>query len=185
MPAVGNQVHEYYQLPFTIPATVFVGKALHRYVQGWRFHASHPKMSGVALLLALCLVALPVLSFLRVSNFMKGEKRQSALFLLASAVQEHSSAQDLVVTVSDGDPVYLYLSHRKGWHGFVNNLSVEFLKQKADLGARYLVGEKETFERNDQERNLAFLLSYYKGVVETDAYFVLDIHSPRPLGPKN
>jgi hypothetical protein len=172
---VGNQVHEYYQLPFTLPACVFVGKAFDKFLSRASLSELWREKNVATVLMGLCLVGIPILSTLRVANFMRGEDVKSSLFKLAEAVQKHTLPGDLVVAVDEGDPVYLYRANRKGWHGFPGSITRDYLQERAALGAEYLIGDKGAFARTGQDSSLKFLLDRYTHAVNEDDYFILNI----------
>lgn len=169
---VGNQVHEYYQLPFVIPAVVYVGKTFDRYLswsalRGWR-----SKPWRVALLVA-CLAGLPTLSALRLVSLMRRERLQTPPFELAAAVAERTARGDLVVAVDRGDPFLLYCCGRKGWHSSPEGLTPDFLAEKEAQGARFVVGCKESAPDSEVQPELKELLRRHPVVVETQAYYVV------------
>ncbi|MBI4546849.1 MAG: glycosyltransferase family 39 protein [Ignavibacteriae bacterium] len=175
--SVGNQVHEYYQLPFVLPAVVFVAKTFNRYFSKEHLKEYWKKNRPLSIVFGLCLVAIPILSFLRVSNFMKGERLDSSLFHLEKAVQESTDLHDLVVTVDQYDPIVLYRVKRKGWHAVACGINDDFLLECSQLGAKYLIGQKETFFHNDCTGILDSLLQRYDAVRNTDGYFILKLHN--------
>ncbi|MFQ5600017.1 MAG: ArnT family glycosyltransferase, partial [Candidatus Krumholzibacteriia bacterium] len=131
--ARGNQVHEYYQLPFIPPAVVFAALACKTTLPASsRVKARRPLRA----LLLIGLLALPVLSFLRVANFMRKEDRGSALFQLAAAVRQQTPDNALIVAVDSNDPVLLYSCRRKGWHARPEALGAAALETRAVQGAR-------------------------------------------------
>ena len=169
----GNQIHEYYQLPFILPAVVYVAKTFDRYlplmnlVQRWR------EKRALTAVLLLCLCGIPILSFLRVNTFMKGERLDGSLFQLARSVHTTTQRDDLVIAVDNNDPVVLYRIDRKGWHGIACGLTPAFVKDKARLGARYVVGQKELFTTEGCGAVLDSLFSHFPVVVNTESHFIL------------
>jgi hypothetical protein len=172
---VGNQVHEYYQLPFAIPASVFIAKVFDTYLSPDSLRSDWNTRRAFVVFLLACLLAVPILSFLRVHNFMKGENRESALFHLADAVQAHTDRKDLVVAVDEGDPIIMYRCDRKGWHSHPESLSTGFLQEKISLGAKFLIGRKSSFASREQQRVLERILVTYPARAETSEFFVLSL----------
>ena len=173
--AVGNQVHEYYQLPFTIPAAVVMATVFDRYITRESVRNAVRSRNWKVLFLLLCLITLPVLSALRVAHFLKGEQRDSPLFHLATAVQETTAPTDLVVAIDEGDPVILYRCDRKGWHGFPDALTDDLIRSVAACGAVYIVGEKQRFSEPDRAATLDRLLTEYPVVRDGDDFFIVRI----------
>ena len=173
----GNQIHEYYQLPFVLPAVVYIAKAFDKYLvlpaigKHWR------QRKVLTTVIVLCLCGIPILSFLRVDNFMKGERLDGSLFQLAGSVQSATKRDDLVIAVDNGDPVVLYRVDRKGWHGIACGLTTAFVDDKAKMGARYVVGQKELFTSEGCGNVLDSLMRKYPVVSNTDSYFILKTSS--------
>jgi 4-amino-4-deoxy-L-arabinose transferase-like glycosyltransferase len=171
--ATGNQIHEYYQLPFILPAAVFAGKSL-----AWCF-ASEPlgakfgKNKTVLSLACLLAVAIPILSAIRYTDYMKAETVDQPLFRLGAAVQSATASDDLVVAVDEGDPVILYRCGRKGWHASADELSAQSLHTRQTDGAKYLVGLKSSFDDAKRNASLARLLREDSVVVQTNEYFIV------------
>jgi len=173
---IGNQVHEYYQLPFILPAVVYVGKTFHYFFSSGKLNDYWNRKRWAIIFLGLCLIAIPILSFLRVQNFMKGEQEDSTLFHLGAAVNTSTLTSDLVIAVDRFDPIVLYRSQRKGWHGWPCGLNDQFMKERVQLGAKYLIGAKGMFYEDGCGNLLDSLLSTYPIVENTEAYFILRIH---------
>jgi hypothetical protein len=171
--ATGNQIHEYYQLPFILPASVFVGKAV-----AWCF-ASEPlgekfrKHKIVFVTACLLTAAIPVLSAIRYTDYMNAETVDQPLFRLGAAVQLATAAHDLVVAVDEGDPVVLYRCGRKGWHASADELSAQSLHTRQSDGAKYLVGLKSSFDDAKRNAALARVLREDSVVVQTSEYFIV------------
>jgi 4-amino-4-deoxy-L-arabinose transferase-like glycosyltransferase len=170
---VGNQVHEYYQLPFVIPAVVYVAKTFHYFFSSGKLVEYWSRKRGMVIALSLCLIAFPILSFLRVQNFMKGERLDSSLFKLAAAVKTSTSPGDLVIAVDRGDPLLLYQSARKGWHSWPCGLNHESVLARARLGAKYLIADKQSFRDDGCESSIDSLLTKYAIVQNTDTYLIV------------
>lgn len=171
--AVGNQVHEYYQLPIAIPASIFIGKAFQRYLDPSRFRNEWMSSRLRTVLLVLSLLGLAVLSALRLSSYFRGEDRQSPLFQLGDAVQRQVPKGSLIIAVNEGNPVVLYRCDRKGWHGYPDRITPDEIDGRAAEGAAYVVGERWRFRGEERERRLSTLIGRYPVVESTDAYFIL------------
>ena len=173
--ARGNQVHEYYQLPFVLPAVVFVGKAFDKYLPPGSFRATVREKTVTAWFFGFCLVALLVLSCLRYANFMRGENETSSLFRLGSSVQSLTERNALVVAVDDGNPVVLYRSYRKGWNSSPEELDSLFLEAKKAQGAKFIIGEAAIFDGNSRQHILQGLLAKYPNLANDNRYVILKL----------
>ncbi len=169
----GNQIHEYYQLPFILPAVVYVAKTFDRYLSLQAFPHHWRQRRTFTTVLLLCLCGIPILSFLRVSTFMKGERLDGSLFQLAQSVQTSTRRSDLVIAVDNGDPVVLYRVDRKGWHSLACGLTSASIEDEARLGAQYVVGQKELFASGGCEAIMDSLMEHFPVVTNTDSYFIL------------
>ncbi len=171
--AKGNQVHEYYQLPFILPAVVFVGKAFDKYLDIDYIYESFLNKPIAASLVILSLLGIFTLSYLRYERFMNSESYNTSLFELASAVQKKTRRNELIVTVSGGNPVILYLCDRKGWNSATTDLDSLFLGNKVKMGAKYLVGQKQSFQTIEEAKMLEYVCKKYNSIVDTPDYFIL------------
>ena len=173
--ARGNQVHEYYQLPFILPAVAYLGKALDRYLI---FGALKNPRSLAALrsgICVVCILGVCILSFLRYSTFMSRERFDTPLFRLASAVQEATQRSDLVISMSGGDPTDLYRCDRKGWILHSDHVDSAMIAVRKDLGAKYIIGEITMYDSDERKRTLHWLLEHYAVTVMREDYFVLKL----------
>ncbi len=176
--ARGNQVHEYYQLPFMVPAVVYAGRAFDKYLVAHvsSVHQAFGEGQSISLFFTLCLVGVFVLSYLRYHRFMSSETFNSSLFRLSTAVRNSTSKRDLVVSVSDGNPIVLYRCERKGWICGSDQLKgPEFLSNKRKAGAKYLIGETSFFNTPERQKILAQLYSDYPVAERGPDCFVIDI----------
>ena len=173
--ATGNQIHEYYQLPFMLPAVVYIGKTFNAFLHPSLMRVDSTKKRLSFWLAALCILSLPILSVLRLTSFMSGEQQDSSLFQLGNAVQQLTHPDDLVVAVDQGDPLILYRCNRKGWHAPASGIQREFLDNVATLGAKYLVGTKDYFDDEPSRNGLRELMARYTVKFNSDSYFILSL----------
>jgi hypothetical protein len=106
---------------------------------------------------------------------MKAEDRNSVIFKIAGDVKSNSIPTDLIITVSNGDPVYLYHCERKGWTVTPENLDKEFLTQKIREGAVLLAAENNKFAGKMANENLSYVLSNYKILKNESGYFIVKL----------
>jgi 4-amino-4-deoxy-L-arabinose transferase-like glycosyltransferase len=169
----GNLMQEYYQLPITLPAVVYIGKVLSKYVQFDKLKDTFSLHKFQVSIVLLCLLLIPVLSYLRYANFMRSEGYDSALFKLTNDVKSVTGSSDLIITASDNNPVYLYLSHRKGWTAVTEQLDTLFVNKKRLQGAQWLIGEKTAFSSERSKQNLRDILKTYKIIENNNSYFIV------------
>lgn len=108
--AKGNYAHEYYLAPAIIPISLIMGKLYGRYLSKFSFRSMN--LTQMALLVGIVAMLIPagVIYLTRVEN-----ERSDPRPALAETIQTGSKVDDLIVTVDNGAPTLLYLSHRKGW----------------------------------------------------------------------
>lgn len=86
--AKGNQVHKYYQLPFILPAVVFVGKAFAKFLPLDSLGVSFKSKPVLSTFFIFCLIGIILLSYLRYDRFMNSETYDSSIFRLATEVEK-------------------------------------------------------------------------------------------------
>jgi len=172
---IGNQVHDYYQLPFSIPGVMFIAKGLD-------FLWAHARAAGrttsrwIALgVVVLSAIGIPVLSTLRMASFIGGEQRDNPLYELGRAVDRLTPPDARVIAVDEGDPVFLYHARRKGWHAFPQHLTVESVEEKVRQGARYLFGETGRFRTEEERAFLQEMMHRYSIRGISRSYFILEL----------
>ena len=168
-----NLAQEYYQLPFNIPASVFIAKVFSKYVNFKDYRINYAKNKFAMTIVTLALILIPVLSFLRFAHFMKSEDASSQIYKLTGDVKTIVPKSDLIITVSNGNPIYLYHSERKGWVTFTGAISKETIDSFKNKGARYLIGEKNEFKECPDK--LDFIINNYENVVNNENYFILKL----------
>ncbi|MEZ6173183.1 MAG: glycosyltransferase family 39 protein, partial [Phycisphaerales bacterium] len=127
--AVGHSVHDYYQLPMTIPLAFYIGRFLARS----RWTVQSPKLGHVLVIVLACT------SMYTIAKLYRKERPQRASSVtLAEAIARATTADDLVVIVDgypSGDPAVLYLADRKGWILPFDAIAPEAVRTFADRGA--------------------------------------------------
>ena len=168
-----HQAQEYYQLPFNIPASVFIAKVFSKYISFKEYKVRFLSNKLALSVVTLALILIPVLSFLRMANFMKSENSDSPIYKLSSEVRNTIPKNDLIVTVSNGNPVYLYLSERKGWTAFTGIISKEYIEKIKSEGADYIIGEKPDFK--DCPDKLDIILKNNENIINNEKYFIVKL----------
>jgi len=171
----GVRAHDYYQLPIVIPASVFIGKILNKFLPIGKFKnviKSNKLSSSFAI---LCFLIICSVSYYRVATFMKAENWDSNVFKIAETVKSKFDKKDLIITVSNGDPVYLYFCDRKGWTVNPEDLNENSLLTRINLGAKWLAGEKNKFESEKSKENLSNIFQKYQIIINNDDYFIVKL----------
>lgn len=165
----GNVAQEYYQLPICLPAAVFIGKFLDKYLN-FAMMRSKPVWNKIGFYFAVIgLIALVGLSGFRYTNLIGKETIEENFAELMKQVKMNSGENDLVVSVSEGNPLYLYNADRKGWkvgYGEFNEKTIDSLRSQ---GAQLLYGEQHWLSKTDADKNF---LNKYQPVFVNDKIFV-------------
>ena len=124
----GNQVHEYYQLPFIPAAVIVIARALDRILEYITLAKPATRRFAVT---GLSLIALMIvlMSGIRYGALLAGERNQRFIDF-ADRARQIIPSNEKVLDVGDGNPVTLYLLHRKGW--IVNCQSLHTVKTMPD-----------------------------------------------------
>ncbi len=171
--AQAHRAQEYYTLPFDIPASVFIGKVFAKYIPSLKETFRAKKIIPYFLVLSFSLIC--ILSYLRVARFLDAEKNAEVVLTIGKEVRQVTPADDRIITVSNGNPVYLYHSHRFGWTAMPQQLDSAFISKRINEGAKWLTGEKNIFAENHQTGKLDFLLQKYTVIKNESSYFIIDL----------
>ena len=134
----GNELHEYYQMPWSLPLAFFAGRgaagALSRQ-RGW--------------FVALALATLGVLGPGRLLEYTGTTRRHAGpLLATARAMHDHGVAPLPVIVVSTihpGDPSLLHHAGAKGWLAHPDQLDEATVASLRSRGAAYVCGVHRTF----------------------------------------
>jgi 4-amino-4-deoxy-L-arabinose transferase-like glycosyltransferase len=173
--AGGNKAHEYYQLPVILAASVFAGKAFSKYLSLTNIKQSHLAHKLRFTFFALCLLLIPVLSFLRVSNFLTRETYDGTDFKIANGVKLNSLKDDLIITVSNNSPIYLYLCERKGWATVPEAVDSLYIAGKIEEGAKLLAGDKSYFVSARGMQNMERAMKNFPVLKDDKDYFLINL----------
>ena len=166
----GSYHHDYYSLPMMLPAVVFMSKVFDR---GWE--SRKPLLAAVALLIL-------ILSGYRYLGTLAEERRPGADAAIAVALAVETSRDDLVISCNGANPVWLYLSNRRGWGRDCEALDREELLELIQQGARYLVARGTTGASTTNHTPAASYLRTFHEVLRDDkTLFVARLDSPRQL----
>jgi 4-amino-4-deoxy-L-arabinose transferase-like glycosyltransferase len=107
--AVGNYVHDYYQLVVLIPGAVLVGRGI-----AYCLERTSELKTRLAWILTLgAVIWLPIYGYTRSQSGMKFDITYK---MAGEALAEVSQKPDRALVISEGEPEVLYYAHRQGWH---------------------------------------------------------------------
>jgi hypothetical protein len=147
--AVGNKVHEYYQLPIIPVGVIFIGKFLAD------FYRAHPKLGDwrrdikVGLVL-LMVVFIPIHSIYKLNNRLNFNRDY---LVIGEKIKHHTGKNDRILLQEVGAerPHTFYYSDRKGWTlGYRQKLSPKEIDQYILKGAGYYAMAKFDLEKVDK-----------------------------------
>lgn len=173
--AQAHRAQEYYTLPFDIPAAVFIGKFLAKYLPFENIKKAFSEYRYKSYFAVLCVILICVLSYLRIARFYNGENPDSPVLKIGRDVQSVSKPLDKIITVGDGNPVYLYHSHRFGWTAMPQQLDSSYISDRKKEGAKFIAGEKVIFERNNSAGKIEYLLKNYKVIKNEPEYIIIGL----------
>lgn len=134
----GNQLHEYYQLPWTLPLAFFAGRGVAGALSKRRWWFAGPALAAVAVLGAGRLV-----EYAGTTN-----RHATPLLDTAAAMQAHGvSALPVIVvsTIHTGDPSLLHHARAKGWLMRPEELDEATVSELKSRGATFVCGIHRTF----------------------------------------
>jgi 4-amino-4-deoxy-L-arabinose transferase-like glycosyltransferase len=186
--AVGNYVHEYYQLVVLIPGAVLVGRGMDYTLE----QTSKFKNPLAWLLTIAAIVWLPVCGYMRSTSRMKFDITYK---LAGESLADVSRKQDLALVISDGEPEVLYYAHRKGWHLERQKYSLDWVNWYIPQGVKFVVvkGKErkeltslprdyfppEKFLTPKDQSTIDELNHYFVAVKKTDWFWIFRTESPK------
>lgn len=172
----GNILHDYYQLPFLLPACLFMGKAY-----GTVF-ASGGRRVAARILLALALIPVGARAVDVTRHVLEMEDPRTYPFrLLAGKIAETTREGDLVVLVGMGHPGVFYYAERFGWSVPAGEADVGRLQELAARGAGAAAGFRDHLrEAGRTELPAALQAAGWTALYEDETLYVLGAPGPNP-----
>ncbi len=168
-----RQTDEYYQLPFTLPACLFMAKAANEILSPDNFRQYWRRKRGVLVLVALCLALLPILSALRIGHYLGEERFDDPVLQLGTISQRMIPADEKVIAVDRGSPLLLYACRRDGWHASADDVTPASALALHFRGASFVVGTTAAFDTRERQERLYELLHAFPALVRTDGFFII------------
>ncbi len=106
---------------------------------------------------------------------MRAESWDSTVLKIASDIKSITAQNDLIITVSNGNPVYLYHCSRGGWTAQPQKLNVEYITKLKNEGAKWLAGEKSMFIHENSEENMRSILQNFEVYKYETEYFIVKL----------
>lgn len=173
--AKGNMVHDYYQLPFTLPASVIMARVFNRYINLLNLKEFVPKkIFSKTFLFQLCLFGILILSTARLKHLFDKENLNNPVFKLVHTAIMFVPKHDLVVSLCDGNPFILYHARRKGWIVNFEKDNLYDIVHYSKKGAKYVLGLVEGIPDN-AIRKFERLFKNYSVISKNDKYFIVKL----------
>ncbi|MDI6757219.1 MAG: glycosyltransferase family 39 protein [Endomicrobiia bacterium] len=134
--AMGNYVHEYYQLPLMIAGSIFVGRGVEWFVEKIKRGGKKYYADPVFYALAVLILWIPIYGFTKSAERMKFDVGYK---FAADKISEISAVGEKIVVISHSEPEVFYYARRKGWHINTDTVSVGLIKEYKNSGAKYVV----------------------------------------------
>ncbi len=166
-------IFDYYQLPFILPACLFMAKAANEILAPDNFRQYWKQKRFVLVLVALCVALLPVLSAIRIASCFGEERLDDPVLQLGSVSQRMIGSDEKVVAIDRGDPLLLYTCRRDGWHASADNVTPASALELHFRGAAFIIGTTATFDTPERREHLHQLLQAFPAIVLTDSYFII------------
>lgn len=171
--AQGNRSHDYYQLPCVLTMAVFIGKTFNKYLIGIKEHFKEHFLRYTVLILSLVLIL--GLSYLKLKEQMILETLNQPYFRIANELKMITSKDDLIITVNNGNPVYLYTADRKGWISAPEEFTDEYMQTRIKEGAKIITGLKEWLKSDKSISLLNDIINKYKVIENNKEYFIVEL----------
>ncbi|HRE41592.1 MAG TPA: glycosyltransferase family 39 protein [Ignavibacteria bacterium] len=166
----GNLAQEYYQLPIVVPASVFIGKLISKYLDLEYFKSGNFKDKFKFSIVSFLFIFLVLLSIFRIENLISKEKVETEFVELINHMKINSDKNDKVISFTDGNPVLFYNIDRKGWH--LNLTELNKIDSLNNIGAKFLIGNKKSI--ND---NIDTLLNINRNIIlDNSEYFIVKLN---------
>ena len=169
-----NSFHEYYQLPFLIPASIYLGKAFIAINNSSKFRRFVP----VGLVIFLSIASI----FYSYEYMAKEVPQDSDLFELAQIVKQKVPKDSLIIATTGGDPTILYLSHHKGWVPSPEEVTKEYLSNRVKDRAEYFLGGynfvqtwQTSMPKVDRERIQGIVSGSQSKIIDTKRFFLIKL----------
>lgn len=171
--AQGNFVHAYYQLPCLMPITVYIGKVFDRYLSNTGNNFSLHKLRYS--FYSLCLLLIILLSFQKTIELFNEENPNLTYFKIGEQVKKFTNKNELIITVCDGNPIYLHTADRKGWLAMPEQFDTLYLNNRIKEGAKIITGEKGQLKSDKSKQLFSELTAQFKVIENNELYYIVDL----------
>ncbi len=152
--SAGSYAHDYYALPLMIPGVALAAKALAR------IRARSTGLAAIAVIGLVLVCGWRWTAYLRLEDERNPASSEVVQNLrVARILAEHTAPTETTISCNLSNPIWLYLSDRKGWGTRCDTMSKAAIAVLERRGARYLVARRADLESAGGRRLLDHLLS--------------------------
>lgn len=173
--AQAHRAQEYYTLPISIPLSVFIAKVLAGNLNRGMLQADVFSKRVSAYFVTACLVLICVLSCMRITRFYNGESFDAPAILMGKEIQTVTTPGDKIITVSNGNPVYLYHARRFGWAPATGQIDSAYIAERKKEGAKIIAAEKNVFMESNSADKIDYLLKNFRTIKNEEKYIIVKI----------
>ncbi len=173
--AQAHRAQEYYTLPISIPLSVFISKVLAGNLSIQNLQAGILSKRIAAYFVTVCLILICILSYMRLARFYNGESFDAPAIVMGREIQNVTSPGEKIITISNGNPVYLYHAHRFGWAPAPGQMDSNYISDRKKEGAKLVAGEKSVFTENSSAGKMDYLLKNFRILRNEEDYFVVSL----------
>ncbi len=164
----GSLQHDYYSLPLLLPAAVFMAKVFDR---GWE--SARPWLTAA-------LVAILLLSGYRYLGTLGDEREPGPDLEIAEALAAATLPEERVISCDQSDPVWFYLSNRRGWGRDCEALGENEIDEMIRRGARVLVARPSVESPTPEWDHLTdYLRSLHEVLQDDELVFLVRLQGAR------
>jgi hypothetical protein len=95
---------------------------------------------------------------------------------MSDEIKNSSDKNDLIITVCNGDPLFLYRADRKGWVLNPDKMNIRNIQEIQKQGAKIISGEKSVLESDEEKKNFEELKKQYKVITDNEDYFIIKLN---------
>ena len=176
--AVGNRVHEYYQLPIIPVGAIFIGKFLADFFKAHPNPGAWKRDVKVGLVL-LMIVFIPIHSIYKLNKRLNFNRDYMTI---GESIKAHTGEKDriLLQDIGANRPQTFYYSNRKGWTlGYRQKLSPRDIDQYIAKGAAYYAMAKIDLEQTNKKL-FDYLSSNHRLIARDSLVILFKLNGPAP-----
>lgn len=109
------------------------------------------------------------------NDLINRENYSLGYFKVSDGIKKSTDKKSLIITVTNGNPIYLYTADRKGWMSMPEEFDNKYLNDKIKQGAVALTGEKHWIDTDKSRMLFNDAMKNYRVIENNDDYFLIDL----------